>query len=144
MAILNFSRRVTGSGPRRRATRGDLLVTAVKAGAKARQESMWQLQLRLSRKAMEAARWRRGDSVIAEYDDQQKTWMLFRCEDGSGNSLTTKHEGDASGTVRFSVSDSAVKQIGLIDANNKRDSMVANLVDCTQKSGGVAKFSVVE
>jgi len=144
MAILNFSRRVTGGGPRKRATRGDLLVTAVKAGSKASQESMWQLQLRLSRKTMEAARWRRGDSVVAEYDDEQKIWMLFRCEDGSGNALTTKREDDASGTVRFSVSNATVKQIGLIDANNRRDGMVANLVDCTQKAGGVAKFSVVE
>jgi len=144
MAILNFSRRVTGSGPQRRATRGDLLITAVKAGSKAADQSMWQLQLRLNRKTMETARWRRGDSVIASYDDTEKTWVLSRCEDGNGNSLTTKRDDDSTGTVRFSVDDATVKHIGLVSTDNNRPGMVATLVSYNQKAGGVAKFSVVE
>jgi len=134
--MIEFKRKVTCPSYDR--TSHDLLVTAVPSGKGSK--SQFQISFRIGRRAMQKLRLLHSDRVTVSLDENNRVCYLTRVADETGNKISTRHtKGETSGQVRFSCTEDALIELGLIKDGQRSGQIVGNLL---KEEGRTAVFSV--
>jgi len=110
MAVISLVRRSHG---RTGGQASDLRVYATAERNKAGLPCRYSVGIRVSESCMKRLRWIIGDRVTADFDDEAMTWTVRRVTEGHGNCLSGQGKSGGSGTVRFAIEESQMKQFGL-------------------------------